>query len=111
LWLDVNHFVLSVVIVLTGLFAVAYRIRHSMTKQRPHAALSAWTNLLLIFLLTVMVCGILMIVKIPTLERVTRWAYSMFDLSLLIILLGALFTFYPPILQRAVRRHRSYKSL
>jgi len=88
-WLDANHFLLAVGVMLAGLAALVWQWRRWLAGAR--SRLSGWTALVLLLSLTAVVgTGLLIFLKIPSLDLLTRTAYTVFDVALMGMLLAAL---------------------
>jgi hypothetical protein len=76
--LDANHFWVSVLVILMGLVIAGYTLGSRVPRPRAVSALASAQ-----FLLAGVsaLCGLLMIVKAGWLENLTRYGYTVFDLS------------------------------
>ena len=106
LWLDSNHFALAMLILLAGILAFIYRIRNIVQKKTNSAKQVFWTNELVISFVVMVAAGLIMLIKIPGLDAVTRFSYTLFDVSLLFILIGAQVTFYTRIVKNTFLQSR-----
>ena len=90
-WLDSNHFLLVVGVLVVGLAALLWELKsqiHSNGSKR--SWLSSLTRVeLLISLLVACAAGALVLLKIPEFDSVTRFSYTIFDLAIALIVLGA----------------------
>ncbi|MDZ7723394.1 MAG: hypothetical protein U5R06_11465 [candidate division KSB1 bacterium] len=102
-WLDSNHFAIAMVILLAGILALVYRLRNVMQNKSEKSKQRLWINELVTTFIVLFVSGVLMLVKIPGLVEVNRFAYSVFDVALLFILMGTLVTFYTQIIKNAIQ--------
>ena len=89
-WLDANHFLVAISVLVTGLVAFLWELKGRMS---PKADKRSWIGsltcgVLLISLALACTAGILIFLKTPALEALTRYSYTIFDLSLTLILLG-----------------------
>jgi len=91
-WLDANHFALAVVALAIGVVALLSEVR-AKSRRRPDGAArlacSAPAVELAAALVLACVSGVLMLLKPGGLNPLTRAAFSAFDLSLALVLLGA----------------------
>lgn len=89
-WLDANHFPVSVAVLIAGLVAFLWELKGRMSSE---AGKRSWIGslacgVLLISLASACMAGALIFLKIPALDALTRYSYTVFDLSLALILLG-----------------------
>ncbi|MBN2000324.1 hypothetical protein JW935_22430, partial [candidate division KSB1 bacterium] len=103
-WLDRNHFPIAMLILLAGILAVGYRMRNVVQNKSENRTQMFWTNELVVTFGVLCVAGLLMMIKFPGLAEVTRFAYTVFDVALLFVLIGALVTFYARIIKNAVQQ-------
>ncbi|MBN1466797.1 hypothetical protein JXA02_13670, partial [candidate division KSB1 bacterium] len=101
-----SHFGLAMLILLAGVLGMAYQLRNSLQKRAHGNGKIFWPKELAATFLVVILSGLFMLMKIPGLEWVTRFAYSVFDLGLLFVLIGALVIFYRRILMNALVQSR-----
>jgi hypothetical protein len=87
-WLDANHFAVAAVALLAGLVALLAQIKTRLARGR--SGRSAGAIAIAVSLIVAAVAGGLMLAKIGGLNAMTRAAYSVFDLSLALVLLGAI---------------------
>jgi len=89
-WLDANHFIIAVFALVIGLIALFSEVRARGRRSGgvPRLACSATAAGLVIALFLAAVSGGLMLVKIEGLSALTRASYSVFDLSLVMVLAG-----------------------
>ena len=92
-WLDANHFALAVVVVVAGVVGLLAEVR----ANRAVVAAGARSPLgivvaaeLAVSLILAVVSGILMFLKLGGLSAFTRASYSVFDLSLVLTLVGVI---------------------
>ena len=93
-WLDSNHFLIAVVVLVIGLVALLWELKDRVSTVQPQRS---WLGLLaaselLFSLVLACVTGLLIFLKIPGLDQVTRYAYSLFDLAIALVVLGAIAT-------------------
>ena len=93
-WLDSNHFLVAIAALLVGLAALLTESK-SWVSGRPSDR--SWLSSLaggdlLISLVLAFVAGMLIFLKIPGLDPVTRYCYSVFDLAVALAVLGTLVT-------------------
>jgi hypothetical protein len=91
-WLDGNHFLIAVAILIGGLVAFLgeLKIRVSGIPSRRSWFGSLAGGELLISLVLASVTGVLIFLKMPGLDQVTRYAYSIFDLAVTLVILGTI---------------------
>ena len=89
-WLDANHFLLAVVIVLAGLTALGAEIRWSRGDGGPirRAVASPVSLVLSIAIMFAAAGGAVMLLRPPPLPSLVRVSYTVFDLSLTVLLAG-----------------------
>ena len=91
-WLDSNHFLLVVGVFVVGLVALLSEVKERMqnngSKRSWLASLTRFE--LLISLLLACVAGALVFLKIPELDSVTSFSYTIFDLAIALIVTGVL---------------------
>ncbi|MBN1562060.1 hypothetical protein JW998_17535, partial [candidate division KSB1 bacterium] len=95
---------------LAGVLGMAYQLRNSLQKRTAGKGKIFWPRELAAMFLIVILSGLFMLMKIPGLEWVTRLAYSVFDLALLFVLIGALVIFYRRILMNALAQSRQVEN-
>ena len=91
-WLDSNHFLLAVAVAIVGLAVLLWELKDRVSgnpSKRSWLGLLAGAELL-ISLVLACVTGVLIFLKIPGLDPVTRYSYSIFDLAVALVILGAL---------------------
>lgn len=91
-WLDSNHSLIAVAILIVGLVALLWELKGRVSgnlSKRSSLGLLAGGGLL-ISLVLACVAGVLIFLKIPGLDPVTRYSYSVFDLAVALVLLGAI---------------------
>ena len=105
--LDSNHFLIAVGILVVGVVALLWELKHHVPGN--HGLTRTWLSSLTavglaIALVVAAVTGALIFLKIPGLDAVTRYAYTVFDVAVAFLLLGAIvsvlrqacrLTFYP----------------
>ena len=106
-WLDSNHFAIAMVILLAGVLTVVYRLRNRVQKNSENNKQRFWTNELVVSFVILFVSGLSMMIKIPGLAEVNRFAYTVFDIALLFVLIGSLVTFYTRIIKNTLLQTRS----
>jgi len=91
-WLDSNHFLIAVAVLVVGVVALLWelkgRVSGNPSKRSRLGSLAGGE--LLISLVLACVAGVLIFLKIPGLDPVTRYSYSVFDLAVALVLLGAI---------------------
>ncbi len=89
-WLDGHHFLVSLVIIGIGLWALATKFRRRVTANR----WSALGSLIVLFVLASLVLGLLagalMLLKISALATLTGAAYTVFDVCIAVVLVGSI---------------------
>ena len=92
-WLDANHFAVAVLVLAVGVAALLWEIRAKGTGKggSGRALCSVTAAELLASLVLAAISGVLMLLKIGGLGALTRASYTVFDLSLVLVLLGAVF--------------------
>ncbi len=105
-WLDSNHFAIAMLILFAGILAIVYRLRNAMQKKSETRKQMFWTSELVITFVVLFVAGLLMMIKIPALVEVNRFAYTVFDVALLFVLFGTLVTFYARIIKNTGDLHK-----
>lgn len=102
--LDANHSFVAGFVFVAGIIALLCELglrRPASSPRRPHATRTmCW---LIATLVLAMLSGLLMLVKVPGLDALTRASYTVFDLALVLILLGTIFV----ALRRAIRPERA----
>jgi hypothetical protein len=93
-WLDGNHFLLAVGVLVVGLVAFLGELKGRVSGD---PARRSWLGSLaagglLISLALAGVAGVLVFLKLPGLEPVTRYSYSIFDLAVALVVLGTILT-------------------
>ena len=93
-WLDSNHFLLAIAVIIVGLVALSWELKSRVSGS---PLKRSWLGLLaggelFISLLLACVAGLLIFLKIPGFDAVTRYSYSVFDLAVALVILGALIT-------------------
>jgi len=91
-WLDSNHFLLAVAVLVVGLAALLSELkgRVSGNPSRRSWLGSLVGGELLISLLLACVAGVLIFLEIPGLDLLTRYSYSIFDLAIALVVLGTI---------------------
>lgn len=91
-WLDSNHFLVAVAVLILGLIALLWELksRVSGTPSRRSWLGSLAGSELLISLMLACVAGVLIFLKLPGLDPATRYAYSIFDLAVALVVLGTI---------------------
>jgi hypothetical protein len=93
-WLDSQHFLIAVAVLMIGLVALLWELKWRLSDD---PAKRSWLGSLvagelLLSLVLACVTGILIFLKLPGLDQVTRYAYSIFDLAIALVVLGAIVT-------------------
>jgi len=89
-WLDSNHFLIAVAVLIVGLVALLWELKGRVSgnpSKRSWLGSLAGSELL-ISLVLACVAGALMFLKLPGLDLVTRYSYSIFDLAVALVVLG-----------------------
>ena len=91
-WLDGNHFLLAVGGLIVGLAALLTELK---ARMQGNGSKPSWFGLLtaaeiLISLVLACVAGMSIFLKVPLLEPVACYAYTIFDLAIALVVLGAL---------------------
>lgn len=86
LWLDHQHFLVAAATFAVGVVGLLGRVRSG----RGDAASRVATWVMASSLLTAMVCGLLMALSLSTIHELTRYAYTAFDLALVVIVVVAI---------------------
>jgi len=91
-WLDSNHFLFAVGGAIVGL---AVLLRELKGRMQGNGSNRSWLGLLtaaemLISLVLACVAGVLIFLKIPVLEPLACYAYTIFDLAIALVVLGSL---------------------
>lgn len=86
-WLDSNHFLVALLVIITGLVGLFLNANEQASKH----LLAPRYLVILGGLITAVVSGTFMFFNPPGLEMITRASYTLFDLSLIVILLGCVF--------------------
>jgi hypothetical protein len=86
--LDANHFPVAVAVLVAGVVALLWELRqHVPGNGTTRSRLGSLTGAgLAISLLLACVTGVLIMLKIPGLEGVTRYSYTLFDLAVALVL-------------------------
>ncbi len=94
MWLDANHFLVAVGVMLVGLVALLWEVRQWISDygQRRSALGIGTAAILLLSLATAVLAGVLIFLKIPALDAVTRGSYAIFDAALTVLLAAAIVT-------------------
>jgi len=89
-WLDSNHFSVAVIVMVAGVLALMWeaKCRVSGIKARRSRAGTLVAVELILSLSLAGVSGILMFSKIPGLDALTRFSYTLFDVSLAAVVVG-----------------------
>ncbi|MBN2467779.1 MAG: hypothetical protein JXD19_06470, partial [Deltaproteobacteria bacterium] len=92
-WLDANHFLFSLFIILMGITALSWEIIRSAKRELREGLvlLQPRIIILVVGLSAGIASGLLMLLKLPGLEMMTRASYTTFDASLMLILIGCVF--------------------
>jgi hypothetical protein len=91
-WLDGNHFFIAAAVLIVGLVALLSELKGRVSGD---PSMRSWLGSLAggalsISLLLALVTGVLICLKIPGLDQVTRYAYSIFDLAVALAVLGTI---------------------
>ncbi len=93
MWLDANHFLVAVGVMLVGLVALLWELRQWISD--PASSVPPWgvmTALVLTLSLAAAAGGILVFLKIPALDAITRASYTVFDAGLMVLLVAVIVT-------------------
>jgi hypothetical protein len=91
LWLDANHFLLAVGVMVIGLAAWVWEWRQWLAgspKGRSLLGGLIWL-VLLVSLAAAAATGVLIFLKLPGLDLLTRASYTLFDVAITVVLLAA----------------------
>ncbi|NQT53664.1 hypothetical protein HQ576_16520 [bacterium] len=104
--LDANHALVAAFTFVAGIIALLCEVGLRRPTQRTPRTRRATTAMvwLLVTLALATVSGLLMLLRIPGLDALTRAAYTVFDVSLVLILVGAVLV----ALRRAIRPDRDW---
>ncbi|NQT13600.1 MAG: hypothetical protein HQ582_12680 [Planctomycetes bacterium] len=91
-WLDSNHFLIAVGILIVGLVAFLWELKGRVSGN---PSKRSWLGLLaggelLISLVFACVAGVLIFLKIPGIDPLTRYSYSIFELAVALVVLGTI---------------------
>jgi hypothetical protein len=91
-WLDSNHFLIAVAVLIAGLVALLWELKGRVSED---SSRRSWLGSLaggelLISLVLACVTGVLICLKLPGLDQVTRYSYSIFDLAVALAVLGTI---------------------
>lgn len=102
MWLDANHFLLAAGVMLVGLVALLWELRQWISDHgQRRSALGIVTALVLAVSLAVaLVAGILVFLKIPALDAVTRASYTVFDAAITVSLVAVIVTVLRGVVQQ-----------
>ena len=91
-WLDGNHFLLAVAVLVAGLVAFLSEVKGRVSGNPPRRSWlgSLAGGELLISLVLACVAGALIFLKLPGLDPVTRYSYTAFDLAVALVVLGTI---------------------
>lgn len=94
LWLDANHFLVTVGVMLVGLVALLWELRQWLSDHgQRRSALGVVTALVLVLsLAAATAAGILVLLKIPALDTVTRASYSVLEAAVTVLLAAVIVT-------------------
>jgi hypothetical protein len=94
MWLDANHFLVAVGVMLVGLVALLWELRQWISDHGQfRSALGVMTALVLTLSLAAAAgAGILVFLKIPALDAITRASYTVFDAGLMVLLVAVIVT-------------------
>lgn len=90
--LDSNHFAIAVAVLIVGVIAMLWETKRYVPDDGLHrTGLGTLTGIeLAVALLLALVSGALIFLKIPALASATRYAYTVFDVAVALILLGTI---------------------
>jgi hypothetical protein len=90
-WLDSHHFLIAVAVLIIGLIALLWELKGRVSENPARQSWLSWLagSEVLISLVLACVAGVLIFLKIPGLDPVTRYSYSIFDLAIALVVLGA----------------------
>lgn len=91
-WLDANHFFVAAAISIAGLVAMLWELRLWISDHGENRSLLGSLTAVVLALGLAVTCatGILIFLKIPGLEPVTRVSYSLFEAGIFVVLLGTI---------------------
>ncbi len=94
MWLDANHFLVAVVVMVIGFLALLWELRQRLAEHGPSRAGLAVLVILsdVLCLLVAVVAGTLVFLKLPGLDTVTRVSYTVFDVAITVLLTAAIVT-------------------
>lgn len=94
MWLDANHFLVAVGVMLVGLIALLWELRQWISDHGQfRSTLGIMTALVLTLSLAAAAgAGVLVFLKIPALDAVTRASYTVFDAGLTVLLVAVIVT-------------------
>lgn len=96
MWLDANHFLVAVGVMFVGLIALLWELRQWVSDHgQRRSVLGMLTALaLLLGLAAAVAAGILVFLKIPALDTVTRASYTVFDAAITVVFVAAFVTVF-----------------
>ena len=92
-WLDANHVLIGATVVVAGVMCLLSEMRAAAmsTGGRGRVLCSVAAGQLVVSLFLAGASGILMLLTIPGLDALTRLSYTVFDLSLALLLIGSVY--------------------
>jgi hypothetical protein len=91
-WLDSQHFLVTAAVFAAGFVAVLAEFKGRVQDNRPKRSWLSFLTVgeLSIALSVACVAGVLILLRIPGFDHVTRLSYSIFDLAIALVVLGAI---------------------
>jgi hypothetical protein len=102
MWLDANHFPVAVAVMLAGVVALLWELRqyladHGQGRSSP-GTITLWV--LVLSLAVAAASGLLVFLKIPALDTVTRVSYTLFDAAIAVLMAGVIVTVVHRVVQQ-----------
>ena len=94
MWLDANHFLVAVVVMVIGLVALLWELRQRLADHgQPRGGFGVLMIVIdVLCLLVAVVAGVLVFLKLPGLDTATRVSYTLFDTAITVLLIAAMVT-------------------
>jgi len=91
-WLDSHHFLLAGGVLIVGMVAILAELKGQMPDNGSKRSWLGFLTVgeLLISMLVACAAGVLVFLRIPGFDPVTRFSYSIFDLAITLVVLGAI---------------------